>query len=670
MFVAVVALLATPVSAHNGPDESGSSSAGADGWIIYLNPEWTDLQSAAGLQSAFGDAETESISWYPGAYHSRFEGQTRDNDAIARLLSHPAVDFVEPNIILEYQTGFKPNDNRFNQQVWAETINLPEAWGITGGNADIEVAVIDSGVRTDHPDLDGKLLPGRNYTGDDNGVTDQVGHGTHVAGIIGAIANNEIGIAGVAMNTMIRPYRVGDAEGAPVRILADAIRDAVDDGVDIINVSLGAESPNSLLESAARYAYDNGVVFFAASGNDPSKTYFPASYQQTIAVGATSIDGTRVASFSSRLTNTDIAAPGVNVISTTWRPSAGNTYLPDSGTSFASPMGAGAAALMLAVNPDLSPEDIRAVLRGTARMEFEGSPSGAGSGLIDVYAALKHVIQGPYAQTWLTADEPVANFQTQRSWLWGPDAYDIRVEPYAESENGFRAVVYFDKSRMEVNDFFADRDSEWFVTNGLLVNELISGRMQVGDDAYVDRTPADVPVAGDPDGPIGPWYSSFAGLLDAPPQDEGAVIVDTLGREGNVGQNTAMEIHDVRSVNLIEDTGHRIADVFWNYLNSTGVLRVDGQYLDGPIFDPTFFATGFPVTNAYWTQVYLNDVETDVLVQCFERRCLTYTPSNDPGWQVEMGNVGRHYYQWRYDEQPSMVPAIPNPVTYAMEQLR
>jgi len=77
------------------------------------------------------------------------------------------------------------------------------------------------------------------------------------------------------------------------------------------------------------------------------------------------------------------------------------------------------------------------------------------------------------------------------------------------------------------------------------------------------------------------------------------------------------------------------------------IVTPDGPQT-GRLFDPWFYATGYPITEAYWTQVKLKDIYSDVLIQCFERRCLTYTPSNDPGWRVEMGNVGQHYYQWRY----------------------
>ena len=104
------------------------------------------------------------------------------------------------------------------------------------------------------------------------------------------------------------------------------------------------------------------------------------------------------------------------------------------------------------------------------------------------------------------------------------------------------------------------------------------------------------------------------------------------------------------------ETNHRVAGVFWDYLNSTGPIAAGDILTDGRLFEPWFYATGFPVTEAYWAQVKVAGVVQDVLIQCFERRCLTYTPNNDAGWEVEMGNVGMHYRAWRYAGEPASAP--------------
>jgi hypothetical protein len=91
-----------------------------------------------------------------------------------------------------------------------------------------------------------------------------------------------------------------------------------------------------------------------------------------------------------------------------------------------------------------------------------------------------------------------------------------------------------------------------------------------------------------------------------------------------------------------------VAEPFWEFMNAEGLIDDNGQDATDDLFVDPFYATGYPITEAYWTTVDVNDVPTDVLIQCFQRRCLTYTPANVEGWQVEAGNVGWHYFQWRY----------------------
>ena len=248
-------------------------------------------------------------------------------------------------------------------------------------------------------------------------------------------------------------------------------------------------------------------------------------------------------------------------------------------------------------------------------------------------------------RTWAREDQPVATGAAQRTWVWGPSAFATVQEPYDNAPGGERAVRYYDKSRMEITTPYADQSSVWYVTNGLLARELISGQMQVGDNHFVNKGPANIPVAGDPDDSSGPTYATLNGVLNTPPVAVGSEIHTTIDRQGNVGNSGPGGVH---ASQLISETNHTIADVFWNYLNSDGTVWNGSANVSGKLFDPTFFATGYPVTEAYWSKVKVGGQVKDVLVQCFERRCLTYTPSNAAGWQVEMGNVGRHYYLWRY----------------------
>jgi hypothetical protein len=198
---------------------------------------------------------------------------------------------------------------------------------------------------------------------------------------------------------------------------------------------------------------------------------------------------------------------------------------------------------------------------------------------------------------------------------------------------------------MEITTPYGDQSSVWYVTNGLLAKELISGQMQVGDSDFVNKGSANIPVAGDPDDTGGPTYATLNAVLNAPATAVGTEIHTSINRQGQIGNSGPAGVH---ASEFVSQTNHTIADVFWNYLNSTGTIWNGSANVSGKLFDPTFFATGYPITEAYWSKVKVGGTVKDVLVQCFERRCLTYTPSNPAGWQVEFGNVGQHYYKWRY----------------------
>jgi hypothetical protein len=259
-----------------------------------------------------------------------------------------------------------------------------------------------------------------------------------------------------------------------------------------------------------------------------------------------------------------------------------------------------------------------------------------------------------FALRWAQADEPVLRGKSQRPWLWGPASFAAANEPYAQGVRGTRQVQYFDKARMEINNTAGNRDSPFFVTNGLLVVELISGRIQIGDNQFeVPRPPADIPVAGDANSPDALTYASLAPVAslngDKRAQDRtGQGITAVLDRSGQVHDDPA-RAGNIKLVRYDTNIGHNIPDVFWAFMNSTG-----------PIYNPRFgtYANslllnwetdlGYPFTEPYWTSIKVSGVQKWVLVQAFQRRVLTYVADNPPGWQVEMGNVGRHYFDWRY----------------------
>lgn len=270
----------------------------------------------------------------------------------------------------------------------------------------------------------------------------------------------------------------------------------------------------------------------------------------------------------------------------------------------------------------------------------QGAVDAAAAGFADV----------AFQQMWQRSDLPISAQRTVRSWMWGPRALTVRDETYNQALSGARKVQYFDKARMEINNPMGDRSDPWFVTNGLLVQELISGQLQVGDNEFVARQPANVALAGDPGDPNAPTYASLQRLIGTRAPDlRGEEALTTLERDGRVGAYSGPRRAEARLVQYVPETGYNIPAVFWEFLNTQGEIYDQGRYTNGALVN-WVAAMGYPVSEAYWVRVNVGGVARDVLVQAFQRRVLTYTPDNPPGWRVEMGNVGRHYYEWRYGE--------------------
>ncbi len=275
-----------------------------------------------------------------------------------------------------------------------------------------------------------------------------------------------------------------------------------------------------------------------------------------------------------------------------------------------------------------------------------------------------------FQRTWERTDRPVADLQAVRTWMWGPQANTTGLlEAYDESPDGTRTVQYYDKSRMEISQPGGDPNSIWYVTNGLLVVELVSGNLQVGDDDFEDHDPANVNVAGDANDPNGPTYATFENILDEAPLQPGTLITQRLSRDGTVTEDGSLAARNIASAIIDDVTNHAIAQPFWDFMNSSGTIFENGQTTSGQLFANPYFATGRPISEAYWANVLVGGAEQLVLIQCFERRCLTFTPSNAPEWQVEAGNVGQHYFQWRYPDMnsqpvPAPAPSVPTGVSW------
>lgn len=350
-----------------------------------------------------------------------------DIEVLAKQLNGlDEVQLAEPNY-LHFTMATMPDDTLYARQWGLTSIRCPEAWDRQKGKSSIVIAVVDTGIDLNHPDLRANLVQGRDLVnltdgrragstfrdsdgdlwtveGDvrlaDNFPQDDVGHGTHVAGIIGAATDNDQGVAGVAWNCGVMPiramYRIVrqrdnrvSGSGTSANI-ATGIRWAADNGANVINLSLGSFGASQAINNAIQYAIGRNCVVVAAMGNHGTgRLAYPAAFPNVLSVGATDQSDAR-ARFSATGAHIDVSAPGVGILSTDWN----DRYSRKNGTSMATPYVAGLAGLILSCNPRLRPAEVVRIIRDTAR-PLRDRPSDPvpnnnyGTGLIDCFEAVK-----------------------------------------------------------------------------------------------------------------------------------------------------------------------------------------------------------------------------------------------------------------------------------------
>lgn len=276
-------------------------------------------------------------------------------------------------------------------QTYLPTVGAAGAWDRSRGGG-VLVAVLDSGVDPNHPDLAPKLEPALNLTDADDGVG---AHGTQVAGMVAAATNNGIGVASLGWDTRILPVKVLDATGEGfVSWVVDGLYKSTDRGAKIINLSLASLEYDQVLQDAINYAAARGVLVVAAAGNNddqggtPTTPKYPAAMQNVVAVGATTTTDT-LATFSRRGPWVDLLAPGTQLLTT----AAGGGYVQASGTSIASPIAAGAAALLIAQGFDTGPNEL------LGQLQRSGTPISdtTGGTIRRVHAGNATLTSAPYA---------------------------------------------------------------------------------------------------------------------------------------------------------------------------------------------------------------------------------------------------------------------------------
>jgi hypothetical protein len=275
----------------------------------------------------------------------------------------------------------------------------------------------------------------------------------------------------------------------------------------------------------------------------------------------------------------------------------------------------------------------------------------------------------PFERVWQRADLPVSAGRAERSWTWGPRPLETRFETLVEGKNGMRQVEYYDKSRMEINNPDSDPNSQWYVSNGLLVVEMFSGKLQLGANTFEQREPARIPIAGDtismePGKPrvTAPTYAALVGIASLEPGQNsaqpriGQEVHEVLGPDGRSAGDLPSSHQGVPKIKYYEPmTRHNIPDVFYDFMNASGTVFENGSYVQGPVIN-WIYTVGYPITEPYWITIEIRGQEYQVMIQAFQRRLLTYNPANPAPWRVEMGNVGLQYYEWRYGRAPQSTP--------------
>ncbi|WP_246079106.1 S8 family peptidase [Paenibacillus piri] len=352
------------------------------------------------------------------------------------------------------------NDPFVDKQAYLKQIHIEEAWDVATGGDSLVIAVVDTGIDLSHPDLTPNLVEGVNLIVPRQPPQDDNGHGTNVAGIIGAAANNDKGIAGILWKTKLMPIKAleGDGTGSETK-LGEGIRYAVDNGAKIVVLSLGLNKDSSYLREIVRYAEDRDVLLVAATGNERNRIKYPAAYPTVLAVGGMSIDKK-----AHRLSNTgpeiDVVAPW-DVFTT----ALGGGYEYKDGTSMAAPQVAAVCALAWTKYPWMKPYQIRSLIRQTSEeLSGNGWNSETGYGLLradrvmnnafsdDMYKPNSRKEQAKPISVSKMISASFANGEDQ-SWYTFDAPYDGSVRLELGMEGTYEVVVTHTDAQGKTNDY-------------------------------------------------------------------------------------------------------------------------------------------------------------------------------------------------------------------------
>lgn len=400
----LLAATATPVAATE-PDGTSTDASAAPSTAGAVIPGrvivgWRAEADAAGVVRTRGLEVLRELA-VPGSIRAHTvstRGRAVDQ-VLAELRADPAVAYAEPDYTVALAVDPVPsvavNDPQIGGQYSLTQMRVRDAWNVeTGGTG--KIAVLDTGVQANHPDLSGRVLAGYDFVNDDADAADDNGHGTWVAGIIAAKANDAYGIAGVSWSDKILPVKIMTREGTGSSSdLAAGIIWAADHGATVINMSVGGFPYSQYVQDAVTYAWNKGVVLVGAAGNNRrDEVFYPASLTNVVSVSATQVND-EFSNWSSWGPNVDVSAPGSSVLTTncttctyaehnTW---GSHVYI--SGTSFATPNVAGVVALIRARYPDFTPQQVVSRLVGSVDdLGYDGWDRKYGHGRVNALRAV------------------------------------------------------------------------------------------------------------------------------------------------------------------------------------------------------------------------------------------------------------------------------------------
>ncbi len=433
-------------------------------------------------------ADPSAAVFLRGTYRVRLPEGLTVEDALSLLAVEDLVTFVEPNYI--FKAIGTPDDTWYSRLWGMPIIGAPTAWDTTTGSAEIVVGIIDTGIDKDHEDLADNMwnnageIPGNNVDDDGNGYVDDTHgwdfcnndpttedvntHGTHVAGTVAGAGNNGTGVVGVnwTAKLMALKFLCGAGGSGNTFNATLAVRYAADNGAHLTNNSWGGGGPSQALSNAIEYAADYDQVFVAAAGNAgqniDSGGFYPAGYplDSIISVAASTPQDVRAGFSNYGTTKVDLAAPGQGIYSSL----PGNSYGWKSGTSMASPMVAGAAAMLLAVNPDLTWQQVKAGLLDSVDVLGGWNGLVGTGGRLNLARAIEEVVEPPPTPTGLqiAANGP-ASIDCSWNEVTEENAQGYRL--YARStEGGLQPAVDVPGQPTTEREVTGLDAGEWFIS--------------------------------------------------------------------------------------------------------------------------------------------------------------------------------------------------------------